>query len=822
MSDSEELRLDNSTDSTSCPGNNQEKMLEEIAAELVMVTPEDLPGLARLHDLFLRLIKAINDKSAPTAIMAERCADYIEKIVLKEIDGERGLNLINDAVAGLQKIIRDHRNVEDIEFPDIFAAGDEAKSGSGYGMEKFPSDCGRQLSMTCPGEKEQSEPAEAEQVVLTNLVINIQNSDTSLLPEFVSEAREHCTTAESSLMDLENEADNDDAINAIFRSFHTIKGAAGFLEIKPIMALAHESETLLDLARKQKIKMADHAADLIFESIDVMRELLDALEELMKTGGEYDATDTVSSLVERLRFVIADPGAIDEDNTRLGDLLIDMGVVSETDVNDALSDKMTPVEKLGEALVRRGKTNERAIDHALRDQHQVRRESAFKDKVRIDTDRLDRLVDTIGELVIAESMVGQDDEILAMVSTKMAKNISHLNKITRELQEMGMAMRLVPVKAAFQKLARTVRDMAHRSGKKVNLELSGEDSEVDRSIVENIGDPLMHMVRNSVDHGLETPGERADCGKPETGNIWIRAYHKGGNIYFEIEDDGRGLDRQKILAAARDKGLAPYDKELSDKEIYNFILNPGFTTASNITDVSGRGVGMDVVKKNIDAMRGYLEIESEPGRGTKFTMKLPLTLAIIDGMLVSVGDEEYIIPTLSVVESLQISDEIVSTVTRKGEIINLRGEILPLFRLRSLFDLPASNNADADSTIVIVDDMEQRVGLLVDKLLGQSQTVIKSLGRLFERQKWISGGAILSDGSIGLIIDVSGIIKLARSIGGDSDNLIRREQKSHKLSKEFGENTDTAALESPPDTETMVSSAAPVRDMGSSRRLPIK
>ena len=294
--------------------------------------------------------------------------------------------------------------------------------------------------------------------------------------------------------------------------------------------------------------------------------------------------------------------------------------------------------------------------------------------------------------------------------------------------------------------------------------MTGEEVEVDRSVIEHIGDPLMHMIRNSVDHAIETPDERISCGKPETGRVWLRACHRGGNIHFEIEDDGRGLDSERLLAKAREKNLVDHTRELSEREIFNLILLPGFSTAKQVTDISGRGVGMDVVKKNMDAMRGHLEIESKRGQGTKFTMKLPLTMAMIDGMLIRVATERYIVPTLSVIESINLATERIFTVRGRQEMINLRGSMLPIIRLSQIFGLTTGDH-DGDRIVVVVEDNANRIGIVAEELIGQRQTVIKSLGPLFTRQKWVSGGAILTDGTVGLILDVNGLIHLSNSLG---------------------------------------------------------
>ncbi|MCP4567127.1 MAG: chemotaxis protein CheA [FCB group bacterium] len=740
-----------------------EKILDRIAADLILIIPDDMQALAGLHEAFSQLSIQADEISPTASVVAQSCANHVEKIILREVDDpESILKMLNGAVTGLQGIIRDKREPEEVSFPTAILNLSV--------KEDTP-------EADLPGEPMPEEPAaECNSLGENDLRLSLEGNDSSLVAEFISEAEEHCATAEQMLMDLETDPRNKEAIDAIFRSFHTIKGAAGFMELTPISMLAHESETLLDLARQETVIIADRIADAVFESIDAMRALLKGVEEVLNDGGSFDSADIVSEHVSQLRQLIAKAGNGDdddmfEDNTpqRVGDKLVEMGAVSQREIEEALKHKKSSDEKIGETLVRQGKVTAKAVVHALRDQKGKTVGTAVKEMVKIDTERLDKLVDTIGEMVIAESMVGQDEEILALASTKVNKNISHLNKITRELQEMGMAMRLVPIQATFRKLARAVRDLARKSGKQVDLKLSGEDAEVDRSIVENIGDPLMHMIRNSLDHGLETSTERMASGKTKAGTVWIRAFHKGGNIYLEIEDDGKGLDKEKIMAKAKEKGLLANNKDLTDREIYNLIMLPGFSTASKVTDISGRGVGMDVVKKNIEAMRGHLEIDSEPGKGTKFSMRLPLTLAIIDGMLVGIGKEQLIIPTLSVVKSLPVSPDMIHTVNGLHEMITLRGEVIPLHRIRRLFGLPFSSKDDVDSTVVIVEDMERKIGLVVDHLYGQRQTVIKNLGPLFQNKKWIAGGAILANGNVGLIIDISGISEMAKTFTFDQN-----------------------------------------------------
>jgi two-component system chemotaxis sensor kinase CheA len=762
-----------------------EKMVEAAAADLVMADVEDLPALAGLHEHFLNIGRAVADKAGLIARASAAAANLMQKIILNEVeDKAQAMTVIGETIAILQDLARGHRRETEVELPAALELAGPAGAKDGKRKAARKEDPSSAEQAPAPAETaavKRPEPSAPKAPVekRESLIVSLENSDASLLGEFITEAREHCANAEQMLMDLESGSDKDGAINAIFRSFHTIKGAAGFLDLKPVLVLAHDSETLLDLARKGTLTISGKAADLVFDAIDAMRKLLDGVEAVMKSGDTFDGTEIASPVLDRLRWRLENPETGDEPvSSRVGDILVEMGAVSQAEIDAALERRKQRDEKLGETLVREGLVPAKAVAHALREQQAKKTPAggaAVKDMVKIDTERLDRLIDTIGELVVAESMVGQDEEILRVVSPKVTRNVSHLNKITRELQEMGMAMRLVPVRATFQKLARAVRDLTRKSGKEIELELSGEETEVDRSIVDNIGDPLMHMVRNSVDHGIESPEERVAAGKPRTGRIIIKAYHKGGNIHFDICDDGRGLDRDRILVKARERGLLDGIKEPTDHEIYNLILLPGFSTAQKVTDISGRGVGMDVVKKNIELMRGHLEIASTPGRGTTFNIKLPLTLAIIDGMLVKVEDERFIIPTLSIVESLSLSKETIFTVNAKARMINLRGELLPLISIGDLFGIRPEAQGNAEKTVVVVEDATRRVGFIVDTLLGQRQTVIKSLGSTFAAQKWVAGGAILSDGSVGLILDVSGMVALtgthraSAAADGDAD-----------------------------------------------------
>ncbi len=384
--------------------------------------------------------------------------------------------------------------------------------------------------------------------------------------------------------------------------------------------------------------------------------------------------------------------------------------------------------------------------------------------VKVDTSKLDFLVDMVGELVIAQSMIEHDGLLNAAGNPKLQRNLAQLARITAEVQKTSMAMRMVPVRQLFQKSARMVRDLCRKSGKQVELEASGEDTELDRTIVEDLSDPLMHMIRNAVDHGIETPEQRAAAGKNPTARVCLKAYHQAGFIIVEISDDGRGLDRQKILKKARERGLVQDGAALTDKEVFNLIFEPGFSTAEKITDVSGRGVGMDVVRKSVQKMRGRIDIESRPGAGSTFYLKLPLTLAIIDGLVVKVGAERYILPIFSVRELLRPAEDARFTVEGREEMVLMRGTLLPVTRLGVCFGIESRAVQWSDGVLIVVETSGKSFCLFVDEVIGKQEVVIKNLGGTFKRLPGISGGAILGDGRVGLILDVDTILASNREL----------------------------------------------------------
>jgi two-component system, chemotaxis family, sensor kinase CheA len=366
----------------------------------------------------------------------------------------------------------------------------------------------------------------------------------------------------------------------------------------------------------------------------------------------------------------------------------------------------------------------------------------------------------VGELVIAQSMVVQNSDVQMINSLQLVRCLRQLSRITTELQRNAMSLRMVPIRAMFHKMNRLVRDLATQQQKHVQLVLEGEETELDRNIVEKLSDPLVHMIRNAIDHGLENSDDRVANGKPGLGTIRLTAAHQRGGIVIRIQDDGKGLDRSRILAKAIDRGLVKTDANLTESEIFSLIFQPGFSTAEKVTDLSGRGVGMDVVRRNIENLRGKIEIQSLPGQGTTFTILLPLTLAIIDGLLVGVGGERYIIPTLSVRESFRPPPGTVKTVQGRGEVVSVRGRQTPLLRLGHYLGRTSRAVKPEDGIVVVVESGDSARGLLVDELLGKQEVVIKSLGHAFGQQNLLAGGAVLGDGWVGLILDVDTLVQM--------------------------------------------------------------
>lgn len=563
--------------------------------------------------------------------------------------------------------------------------------------------------------------------------------DLSLIGDFISEAREHLETIEQELLLLEQSPQNAEPIHAIFRSFHTIKGLAGIFNLTSTRDLAHEVETLLDLVRNGALPATPSLVDVVLECADRLGEIVTRLDE--DRGGNAVALPDNSELLERLRNEMMPP-----DDEPLAPAASGLSIAAAVPLS--LEEQLVPGLASLESL------SQSADSTATR----RRSNDSNSAHVKVETSKLDFLVDMVGELVIAQSLVQQDPSLAQLGEPRLGRNLSQLGRITTDLQKIAMSLRVVPIRQTFQRMQRAFRDLVKKSGKQAELELIGEDAELDRSIVEQLADPLMHMIRNSVDHGLEAPGEREQTGKPGIGKVRLVASHQSGNVLIEVSDDGRGLNRSKILKKAIERGLIPEDANLPVDKILELIFEPGFSTADQISDVSGRGVGMDVVKKQIQKLRGRIEIRSEPGTGTTFLLRFPLTLAIIDGLMVRVAGERYILPLHCVHEIFRPVADSIYRVNGAQEVVLVRDRVVPLLRLYQMLGR-TPETTDPYTGILIAAELEgRRYCLLVDELLGKQEVVIKNLGEYLGTMPGVSGAAILGDGCVGLILDLEGIL----------------------------------------------------------------
>jgi two-component system chemotaxis sensor kinase CheA len=573
-----------------------------------------------------------------------------------------------------------------------------------------------------------------------------------LIGEFLSESEEGLGRADQILMSVEHGGASAEAVNGLFRVFHTVKGVAGFLELPEITTVAHTTETMLNRCREGTLKLADQRLDIVFDATAMVRRMLGELRAAVQDSVQFATHEDLEGLLQRLRTLTEDgtPAVV----TLPAAPPVIEPAVAVPDPRPQAEPAAAPAAVVAPTQRQTGESPAVAVSNPSSD---AMGGTKLRETVKVDLERVDSLVAMVGELVVVESMVVNAPEIAKSASARVRNCLSQLAKVTRDLQDVGMRMRMLPVAGVFQKMARMSRDLGRKSGKQLRLVLSGETTEMDRSIVEHIADPLVHMIRNAVDHGLEPPDERRRAGKPEEGTIHLSAYHEGGSIVIELADDGRGLDREAILAKARSQGLLGPNDSLSESDIHMLIFAPGFSTAKQVTEVSGRGVGMDVVKRNVEAMRGRVSISTTPGQGTTFKMLLPLTLAIIDGMLVACGQDRYIIPTLSIVESIQPSQDMLVTFADQHEMINIRGQILPLVRLARLFNASDAKSDPTQALVVIIEGVGRRLGLLVDEVVTQQQVVIKSLGQGLGPTRFLSGAAIMADGRVGLIINVEEI-----------------------------------------------------------------
>ncbi|MGC4009613.1 MAG: chemotaxis protein CheA [Pseudomonas sp.] len=616
------------------------------------------------------------------------------------------------------------------------------------------------------------------------------------LQVFFEETDEHLATLELLLIGLDLDQPDAETLNGIFRAAHSIKGSSGMFGFDDLTAVTHELETLLDRIRCGQTALHVDMIGVFLEARDVLQRLLDAHRSQVP-----DPEVPVAATVERLRAWLAEPvaAAVDDgsglfdaapaaaetsagDDDAFGFFDEAPGTPGASETTASADDDFgffddapgapdaRPVEPYGIFDKAPGAPLASAAS-VPSEQPKVAPTAAAKpaaradsesSSIRVSVEKIDSLINLVGELVITQAMLSQLSEDLDPTHfERLQQALAQLEHNTRDLQESVMSIRMLPISFIFSRFPRLVHDTSARLGKQVELILQGEHTELDKSVIEKLSDPLTHIVRNSIDHGIETPAERLAAGKPAQGSVKLAASHQGGSVVVEISDDGRGLSRERILAKAREKGLPVHDG-MTDAEVWQLIFMPGFSTAEAVTELSGRGVGMDVVRRNIQAMGGRIDIDSAPGMGTRMSIRLPLTLAILDGLIVAVEQVNYVVPLTYIVESLQArADDVRGLAGEESTVIRVRGEYLPLFSLNQLLRIGAAPVPPEQGIVVILESEGKSFALQVDELVGQQQVVIKSLEQNFRRIDGIAGATIMGDGSVALILDVDALPRLA-------------------------------------------------------------
>jgi two-component system chemotaxis sensor kinase CheA len=545
-------------------------------------------------------------------------------------------------------------------------------------------------------------------------------ADPELAAMFVADALDHLGTIEHTILKLETSPTDLSLVNDIFRPFHTVKGNAGVMGLASIQEISHKLETLLDLARSGARPMGGLEIELVLAAVDLLTVMV---KELPARAAGAPPTELLARRLELMATVDQLLG----DGTPPG-----APTAAPVPAAPALDELELPKSAWAEG----------------------------QSTVKVDTRKLDTLVDMVGELVIAQAILAEDPALRRSTDERLNRRLAQVRRITGDIQRDAMSMRMVPIRQTFQKMSRLVRDLAKKCGKPTHVTVAGEETELDRKVVEHLTDPLMHMIRNAIDHGIESRDARLAAGKPGTAEIRLNACHRAGSIVVEIADDGAGLNTERILSKAVANGLTQDGAQLTDAEVHQLIFEPGFSTADRVTELSGRGVGMDVVRRNIVALRGRIDIQSVAGRGTTFSLQLPLTLAIVDGLLLAVGGERFVIPVPAVQESLRPKPEQVHALHGRPCMVQVRDRLIPLLHLGDAFGLTGARRQASEGTVVIVEDNGRRIALVVDELLGKQEVVIKNLGDMFRGVRGITGGAILGDGRIGLILDTGGLLSL--------------------------------------------------------------
>jgi len=608
-----------------------------------------------------------------------------------------------------------------------------------------------------------------------------------ILNDFLTESTEMIDVLDQRFLALEADPNNADLLNEIFRAMHSMKGGAGFLGFTHLVDVTHRGESILNKMRQGEMAVIPSIINVILEAVDVVKALM---HDIRATGTDNNVP--TEAMAKKLDDVLAGnvagvavapsasaaapapapTAAPVSPPPTIGEILVHEGLASKEQVFDALTQQQKqsePKQALGELLIQAKVISERALDQALLKQGKPGKSLEEDQTIRVETRRLDSVMNLVGELVLGRNRLIKIGGVLDETHESdpqvraLGETLTQLNLVTTDLQLAVMKTRMLPIKKVLAKLPRLVRDLSQKLGKQVRLETHGEETELDKSVADEIGDPLVHLVRNAIDHGIEMPTERHEKNKPVEGLLRIAASQEGNSIVIRIQDDGKGIPIDKVKAKALAKGLVS-EAELSamePREVVNLIFLPGFSTAENVTDVSGRGVGMDVVRTNIRKMNGTVEIESEQGKGSLITIKLPLTIAIIQALMVEVERATFAIPLSSVIEAVRITKSDIKTINGR-EVLHLRDRVLPLLRLAQEFDIPVDPDRERFNVVVTALG-DRRIGVVVDELRSQEEVVIKSIWEYLDSIKGISGATITGDGKVVLILDISELVENAHA-----------------------------------------------------------
>lgn len=588
-----------------------------------------------------------------------------------------------------------------------------------------------------------------------------------MVEQFTRESLDLIDGLEQEMLDLEHTPDDTELIDRAFRGLHTLKGNAGLLGFGDLERVSHRTESLFEHMRKGSIRADMETVKMVLSILDLLRT---TIIEISRSGdGAIRGCDVLIGFIED---VIADALGISAGANR--------EKTEPQPVADSIPETFAPAVPEPEPVapvafglpespetpaVETPRPEERTIRSG---EAVVERAAVARKDIRVDLEKVDKLVDLVGELALAEMMVVQNPALKGLEAEEFERAVHHLDRVISELQYVSMSLRMVPIAATFRKLIRLVHDLSYKSSKNVKLVTLGEETEVDKTVVDHIADPLVHIVRNAIDHGIELPEDRKATGKKEFGTVTIDAKHEGGEVWIEVSDDGRGLSREKILRKARQMGMITGEgAELRDEEIYKLIMEPGFSTADKITEVSGRGVGMDVVKRNLEKINGQVDVSSVPGKGSRFTLRIPLTLALMDGMLVQVGGTRYIMPLLSIRECIRPRREDITVTPDGQEVVKVRSELIPVIRLHQLHNITPENEALEESLLLVVEYRGKTYCIVVDGVLGQQQAVIKGLSEYVGNVRGASGCTILGDGTVSLILDVGSLVEFVSRDRGD-------------------------------------------------------